>query len=72
MVQLWPVMVLVLVVEVAVLVQTSYRNRTISPVTVMKIVLKARTVQLLLVMLLVLVVEVEVLVPEVPVRVALY
>ena len=54
------------------LVQTSYRNRTISPVTLMKIVLKARTVQLLLVMLLVLVVEVEVLVPEVPVRVALY
>ena len=54
------------------LVQTSYRNRTISLVTQEKIVLKARTVQLLLVMLLVLVVEVEVLVPEVPVRVALY
>ena len=54
------------------LIQTNYRNRTISLVTLRKIVLKARTVQLLLEMLLVLVVEVEVLVPEVPVRVALY
>ena len=50
------------------LVQTSYRNRTISLVTIVMIVLKARTLQLLLEMLLVLVVEVEVLVPEVPVR----
>ena len=54
------------------LVRNSYRNRTISPVTLVMIVLKARTLQLLLKMLFVLVVEVEVLVPEVPVRVALY
>ena len=54
------------------LVRNSYRNRTISPVTLVMIVLNARTLQLLLEMLLVLVAEVEVLVPEAPVRVALY